>query len=341
MPCRYRAVVVAGLALTLSLAPADPTAAVGGDGALRAPSSDVPGSELPVVRAHGYRMAGRVRPLLFWIGRDDVGLARIVWRRDDGGGLGYELLVGTDPARAPRAINRWGYVAEERVGRDGLLLALMSRSDEASYTEAEAGVSRPGSSGEFKAIRGRVSGGAATSRVFGLQTATRPTIHELAWVLDRVRAMPLEPAGRETSLGPDVRPGFLAAVAELVDRSVEAARAPGAPAGRVVGSVVPYVFGRSQYEVRVKSLQPAEPAPGAGTAARPVHAVFEIRTIATGARTRFEMTYGTAGDLAGVPLTIAWRPRWWLEVELRLDEHGSPGDVTPAVNVATARRPPS
>jgi len=341
MPRRYRVVVVPGLALALSLAPADPIAAVAGDGALWATSSGVPGAGLPVVRAHGYRMAGRVRPLLFWIGRDDVGLGRIVWRRDDEGGLGYELLVGTDPARAPRAINRWGYVAEERVGRDGLLLALMSRSDEASYAEAETGVARPGSGGDFKAIRGRVSGGAATSRVFGLQTATRPTIHELAWVLERVRGEGLEPVGRETTLSPDVRPGFLAAVAELVDRSVEAARAPGAPAGRVVGSVVPYVFGRSQYEVRLKSLEPAEPAPGTGTAARPVHAVFEIRTIATGARTRFDMTYGTAGELAGVPLTIAWRPRWWLEVELRLDDHGAARDAIHAAGVAAARRLPS
>jgi hypothetical protein len=32
---------------------------------------------------------------------------------------------------------------------------------------------------------------------------------------------------------------------------------------------------------------------------------------------------GTTGDLAGVPLRIVYRPRWWLELELTL--------VTPAV----------
>jgi hypothetical protein len=47
---------------------------------------------------------------------------------------------------------------------------------------------------------------------------------------------------------------------------------------------------------------------------------FEILTLATGARTRFEMTYGLTGELAGVPLDISWQPRWWLKVELHLAE---------------------
>ena len=38
-------------------------------------------ASLRVVRARQYRMAGGVRPLLFWINRDDIGLARITWRR--------------------------------------------------------------------------------------------------------------------------------------------------------------------------------------------------------------------------------------------------------------------
>ncbi len=39
-----------------------------------------------VVAEHRYRLAARIRPLLvFWIGRDNVGGARIVWRRGDNG----------------------------------------------------------------------------------------------------------------------------------------------------------------------------------------------------------------------------------------------------------------
>ena len=45
--------------------------------------STLPGARLAVVKSHRYRMAGRIRPLLFWVGRDNVGLAQITWR--DGG----------------------------------------------------------------------------------------------------------------------------------------------------------------------------------------------------------------------------------------------------------------
>jgi len=33
------------------------------------------------------------------------------------------------------------------------------------------------------------------------------------------------------------------------------------------------------------------------------------------------MTYGLDGQLAGVPLEIAWQPRWWLKVELHLNDN--------------------
>ncbi len=58
-------------------------------------------------------MSAAIRPLLFWIGDSDVGGARIVWRKDDNGRRGYEFLLGSDPTRAPRKINRWGFVREE------------------------------------------------------------------------------------------------------------------------------------------------------------------------------------------------------------------------------------
>src|SRR5215216_1108953 len=65
-------------------------------------------TELPVVAQHYYRMLAKVRPLLFWISRDNVGGARIGWLADERGSKGFELLIGSDPARAPRKINRWG-----------------------------------------------------------------------------------------------------------------------------------------------------------------------------------------------------------------------------------------
>src|SRR3982074_1246009 len=108
---------VTTLAVGASLRAASPL--VGGQAAIPVRTSvlDVPpGEGLRDVRVLRYTMDGRIRPLLFWFGRDDIGFARVVWREGDLGARGYELLVGTDPAKAPRALNRWGYIAEEGGG---------------------------------------------------------------------------------------------------------------------------------------------------------------------------------------------------------------------------------
>lgn len=47
---------------------------------------------------------------------------------------------------------------------------------------------------------------------------------------------------------------------------------------------------------------------------------FEIRNRSTGETTRFQLTYGTTGALTGVPVHAVYRPRWWFEVQLFLDE---------------------
>src|SRR5581483_10893793 len=59
-----------------------------------------------------YRIIGKLRLALFWLARDDVGTARMTWR-SDGTTTSTALLVGSDPERAPRGVNEWGYLREE------------------------------------------------------------------------------------------------------------------------------------------------------------------------------------------------------------------------------------
>src|SRR5215471_2398561 len=68
--------------------------------------------ELPVIAEHHYRLSGSARPFLFWITRDNVGSGRMTWRRAADGTLGFELLMGSDPSRAPFKANKWGYIRE-------------------------------------------------------------------------------------------------------------------------------------------------------------------------------------------------------------------------------------
>src|SRR6185503_9318471 len=67
-------------------------------------SAEAPHAGRSIVTEHRYRIIGRLRLALFWVGRDDVGGARMTWR-SDGTSSALTLLVGSDPQRAPRSLN--------------------------------------------------------------------------------------------------------------------------------------------------------------------------------------------------------------------------------------------
>ena len=113
---------------------------------------------------HHYSMSARVRPLLvFWISRSGVGDAVFTTRKGSGE-AGYSLLIGSDPDRAPRRINRWGYINEEIRGGEATLIGLMTESDEDSLKQAEANIGRPiAGDRAFKIIRATIDGDQARS----------------------------------------------------------------------------------------------------------------------------------------------------------------------------------
>lgn len=272
----------------------------------------LPGEGLDRTMVRRYRMAGRVRPLFFWFGKDDVGLARITWRSADDGRRAYELLVGTDPGKAPRGLNKWGFVAEQTDARgNGQLLALMTGDDTASYDEAAADAERPGGAGDFRAIVGRLAGGRSAWSTTRIATAHAFSVHDVDATLDRVRVDAAASVPRERPAPIGVRPGFLVALADLIERDDSQA------------GPVRYLFGQGLYELtRRDSQRVSVDLRGCTVAA--VRSRFEITTLATGARTRFEVAVGTEGPLAGVPIAMEWQPRWWLKVSLTLQDSAAP-----------------
>src|SRR5712692_2683765 len=77
-------------------------------------STEMMRAPLHVDAQFDYTMTARVRLLLFWVGKDDVGggsIRRGTLLQDPASGV-IELLIGSDPAKAPRAINRWGAASE-------------------------------------------------------------------------------------------------------------------------------------------------------------------------------------------------------------------------------------
>jgi len=259
---------------------------------------------LPVLAEHRYRMLAKVRPLLFWITRDDVGGARITWRGDGAEAAGYELLIGSDPAKAPRKINRWGYIAEERRGTTARVFGVMKQSTEKSIEEAQSQI---GASGNyvFKAIRASAAGGNATAGVTTVRSTRDFTYRDLRALLELVNSAQPDAAAKNASMPAGSQPGFLTALADLIQRSVDAHGAA------VKRQTVAYLYNGATYDLTLRHAEHRNDQ---------IDGEFESRSRSSGDTTKFEMTYGASGPMAGVPVHAVYQPRWWFEVQLFLDD---------------------
>jgi hypothetical protein len=298
------------LGLVLSVATALPLAA----------SERFPGGPpaAPVVAEHRYRLSAAIRPLLFWIGKSNVGGARITWRAAADGRKGYELLLGSDPARAPRKINRWGWVREDADGPRATMTGLMNRSEDDSLDQAKAGLQSKDTY-LFKLNRARVLDGTAhaeATTVYAPEDYNFRQLDELLRFADATKAAPRE---RTARLPPGTRPGLLFALADLVTAGVDAARTPGS-AGPTP-SIVQFTFNAGVYDLAVKSWERIERADyGDRSYEKLVRLEFESRNREKGNKERFVFVCGTEGDLAGIPVFVRYQPKWWFKVEGVLDE---------------------
>lgn len=273
----------------------------------------------PVLKEHRYRMSAAIRPLLFWIGDKDVGGARIVWRGDADGRRGYEFLLGSDPDRAPRRINRWGWVREDAGASGATQIGLMRRTDEESVEQARA---RVGFEGEyvFKVIRTRVKDRTARSENTVWLVQDDFTYYDLAEVLRLVEGRPQAPPRvNEASLPPGTHPGFLFAVADLVDRALAAAART--PRELLHDVATRFNFNALVYDLRLRSTAWEETAEYGGRRhAKLVRIDFESFNPKLRTTERFTLVCGTEGDLAGVPVYVKYQPKWWFKAEGVLDE---------------------
>ena len=272
----------------------------------------------PVTAEHRYRLSAAIRPLLFWIGRSNVGGARIVWRADGDGRKGYELLLGSDPARAPRKINRWGFAREDADASGATMLGVMNRSEDDSLDQAKGSLG-PGQAGYlFKLNRARVERGVARAEATTVHAPQDFTFRQLDELLRFAEGAKATPGVRQGQLPPGTHPGLLFALADLVHAGVAAARTPGAagPARRTVQ----FTFNAGLYDLTVSSWERVERAQyGARTYEKLVRLEFESRNREKGNTERFVFACGTEGDLAEVPVFVRYQPKWWFKVEGVLD----------------------
>jgi len=277
---------------------------------------------------HRYRIAGRVRLALFWVGRDDVGSARMSWQTD-GTTSALTLLIGSDPQRAPRRLNQWGYLREELRPESAQVFSLRSVDDDGGDASAgfeigdgpDFGISCASiGDDEVSSRRAKVSGHGVTYRMFEQLLDRLPA--DSRWEHRQMR----RPAGADA--------GFLTAI----QHAIRLADTTAAERSTKRFQPVTYVYNDSVYDLTIQRRDLLGLTTiGARRFEQLVRMDFSIRNRRTGDVSKFGITYSPENGTMPLPVQIFYQPSFWLRIELRLDDTADvPAD--PASDDSVLRR---
>ena len=131
-----------------------------------------------------------------------------------------ELLIGSDPKRAPSQLNKWGYLVEAMRGGESSVVGLISQENDDRLSDVKADLKTRKEQRAFDTIRGFVSVTEGIARVGTLYAPSHLTYHDADVVLKDVLADTSLPVKRVARRG-NVRPGFLTTLTELISTSIE------------------------------------------------------------------------------------------------------------------------
>jgi hypothetical protein len=268
-----------------------------------------PAVHRPADASHRYRIVGKIRLLVVWVSVADVGGARVSWQAGERDHV-LSLLIGSDPQRAPRATNQWGYVREHVDGDDATVFVV--RTPAADGGDAN----RDPSALDLSVLCSTVSPVGAASRSKNLRVDRDVTYSDVLRVLGIAeredgwkRAVIARPAG--------VEPGILTALDRVGQECAASARDAGTPRCPSVA----YVYNDAIYDLVPRRVdRVAERRTPAGLFRNLVRAEYTLRNRASGWSDGFSVTVPVEGALAGVPVAAQYQPGWWFRVELELDE---------------------
>jgi len=271
--------------------------------------TEIPGRDLPVVRQHTYRMAGKIRVVMLWVGRDDVGSGIIKWR-GAGDDKAIELLIGSDPKRAPGQLNKWGYLVEAMHGGESSVVGLISQENDDRLSDVKAGLKTRKEQRAFDTIRGYAGAFEGTARVGTLHAPSQLTYHDADRVLKDVLA-DTSLAVKRLARSAEIRSGFLTSLTELLQASIDK---------KNYNQRIQYIHGDRLYQLRLIESTPLARFERDGRAWQNViRGRFETGEAGNRSGTRFELVYGASGALTGIPILISYQPKWWLQVDLVLN----------------------
>jgi len=298
---------------------------------------------VPSVRAeYQYILTCRLRLLIFWLSGDDMGGGYIKTGHaaDDPSFRMIQLLFGSDPAKTPRAINRWGAGTEvdkldgSKTPESSAFVGFMKSSQGESVSEMQRELSHEKTGGKhrFEAIISRVDGGRAVSTTVPFYSDKDYDMSQLAdaqtMALDQLgdnQARKFRRLDRPERGSCDRRGGFLSTTEELLERSLTGEKTPVS---------LCYAYNARSYTL---TLQRVIPVPtkdvqitlkDRGQKFHPSYrnlreSQFQIHNGESGAKTNFSVLLGTTGDLRGVPVQINYQPNWWFQIVLNLKPQSS------------------
>jgi hypothetical protein len=292
---------------------------------------------------YNYVMTARVRLLFFWTGKDDVGEGYIRHgiSKDDAREEMIQVLFGSDPVKAPRAINRWGAGTEVQWHRSPLsgfateasddvvasaFFGFMKSSKGKSAGEMQEELKKEGEGGEhlFTGILSRVDPGQAVSTTVPLASNTDYTLHEYESaepvMYDRLKTMNRPVRTLIAGENCDRSRQFLGTVSELINYAL---------VGKKAGQSLCYAYDsklntltlehvETVKNVAVKVRGPKGETLLENTYDELLETDFVSCEPATGNKSSFSILLGTQGTLRGVPVQIRYQPNWWFQVVLNL-----------------------
>ena len=300
------------------------------------------GRQNRIVTEYRYVMTCKVRFVFFWGGRDDVGggYVRIGKAAGDEGEQMIQFLFGSDPAKAPMAINRWGGGTEVLRSQDSgqpassAFFGFMKSSKGQSVLAMRKELSNEKTNGAhlFEGIISRVDQGRALTTSVPYTSSRDYDLHQYADA-EKATLQELEnnPARHIGTLEGAARAAcprageFLSTTFQLMDDAVD---------GRSTPESLCYIYNARHYRATLLSVQPVEEKTvhvvlhGNGGAYNQTYrhlreAHFEVVCQETGGKSIFDIMLGTEGSLRGAPIQISYQPNWWFQVILNL----APGKV--------------
>jgi hypothetical protein len=299
---------------------------------------------------YDYVMTVRLRFLFFWVKRDDVGGGYIKLGdvAEDPRLQVIQVLFGSDPAKAPRSINRWGAGTEiaRRISSSDLdpassvFFGFIKPSQGGSVSSMQRELYTEGQKGQhlFEATLSLVDHGRALSTLVPFYTDHDFNLHELEQAQQIAMRQLEDGPDRKFSrlegpsqLGCERAGGFLSTIGELLDDAVQGARTP---------ATLCYLYDAHQYTATLESahrvaertvrIARREGGPAIDQTYRDLRqAHFRILRQDTGGETDFDILVGASGPLRGVPVQISYNPNWWFQVVLNLKAAPLPSESSP------------